>query len=84
MNDNVPDVYTVLWNGLVTEEFSAFRSKQFNTISVQKLEIVYELIMLGHNVLFSDVDVLFLRDPIPVMVFDNVDYSFGYNKKCVR
>jgi hypothetical protein len=86
MENEVPDVYATYWQGASNSEMadmSIFRSKEFNKISVQKMEIVYHLIQMGYNVLFSDVDVLMIKDPIPHMIHSNIDYSFGYNQKCV-
>jgi hypothetical protein len=64
--------------GLATE----FRSKQFNLITARKKEAVHDILQLGYDVLFSDTDVAMVRDPLPYMIRDNVDYAHSLNYMC--
>lgn len=59
-----------------------FRSKQFNLITARKKEAVHDILALGFNVLFSDTDVAMIRDPLPYMLWKNVDYVHSLNYMC--
>ena len=59
-----------------------FRSKQFNLITARKKEAVHDILALGFNVLFSDTDVAMIRDPLPYMLWENVDYVHSLNYMC--
>lgn len=67
----------------VTNVAQEFRSKQFNLITARKKEAVHDILALGYNVLFSDTDVAMVQDPIPLIVFQNVDYSHSVNVWCM-
>ncbi len=66
----------------VTGESQEFRSKQFNLITARKKEAVHDILSLGFDVLFSDTDVAMIRDPLPYMLFNNVDYVHSLNYMC--
>jgi hypothetical protein len=70
--------------GEVTSEPVDFRSKQFNLITAKKKECVHEILMLGYDVLFTDTDVAMLIDPIPYLLWRNVDYVHSLNAVCAR
>jgi len=64
------------------EDAAYFREDNFNVISVMKLECVLAIMKLGYNVVFIDSDVAVVRDPIPYMIFDGVDYTYTVNSFC--
>jgi hypothetical protein len=66
----------------VSGESTTFRSKQFNLITARKKEAVHDILMLGYNVLFSDTDVAMVRDPLPYLLWNNVDYVHSLNAVC--
>jgi homoaconitase/3-isopropylmalate dehydratase large subunit len=75
------------WRGVkgddaVTEEATTFRTKQFNLMSNHKLESVLAIMEAGYDVIFTDVDIAIARDPIPFLIWDNVDYVHSVNKIC--
>jgi hypothetical protein len=46
------------------------------------MEAVYGALVLGYNVVFSDVDIAVLRDPLPFLFLPGVDYAHSTNKGC--
>ena len=68
----------------VTSDSVTFRSKQFNLITARKKEAVHDILVLGYDVLFSDTDVAMLRDPLPYLLWKNVDYVHSLNAVCRR
>ena len=66
----------------IHEQGSQFREKQFNLITNRKKKAVYDILALGYDVLFSDTDVIFRKDPLPYMLFKNVDYVHSLNMLC--
>lgn len=70
--------------GEVTTEAVDFRSKQFNLITAKKKECVHEVLMLGYDVLFTDTDVAMFVDPVPYLLWKNVDYVHSLNAVCAR
>ena len=68
--------------GEVTAHPQKFRSQQFNLITARKKEAVHDILKLGYNVLFSDTDVAMIRDPLPYMLWENVDYVHSLNYMC--
>eukprot|EP00981_Chlorochromonas_danica_P008689 scaffold2270_cov242-Ochromonas_danica.AAC.3 len=67
---------------IITNQPTEFRSKQFNLITARKKEAVHNILQLGYNVLFSDTDVAILQDPIPYLLWKNVDYVHSVNDWC--
>lgn len=67
---------------IITTQPTEFRSKQFNLITARKKEAVHNILQLGYNVLFSDTDVAILQDPIPYLIWKNVDYVHSVNDWC--
>jgi len=68
--------------GETTAHPQKFRSQQFNLITARKKEAVHDILSLGYNVLFSDTDVAMIRDPLPYMLWENVDYVHSLNYMC--
>lgn len=69
-------------NQTVNEATAIFRSSQFNIITNRKTEAVIAVMSLGYDVIFMDVDIALLRDPLPYLLWNNVDYAFSHNKIC--
>ena len=69
-------------SAVVTSDSVTFRSKQFNLITARKKEAVHDILVLGYDVLFSDTDVAILRDPLPYLLWKNVDYVHSLNAVC--
>lgn len=70
--------------GNITMEVTEYRSKQFNLITVKKIEAVHMILLQGYDVLFADVDVAIVQDPIPLVMFPNIDYSHSVNWYCEK
>jgi Nucleotide-diphospho-sugar transferase len=66
----------------VTSDSVTFRSKQFNLITARKKEAVHDILVLGYDVLFSDTDVAIVRNPLPYLIWRNVDYVHSLNAWC--
>lgn len=64
------------------DEINIFRSAQFNSITHRKIEAIILVMTLGYDVIFIDSDIALIRDPIPYLIWRNVDYSFSHNKIC--
>lgn len=45
-------------------EMQLFQQRQFHLITCYKIEVVHRLLRLGYDVLFSDSDIVLLRDPL--------------------
>lgn len=60
----------------------AFGGKNFNLIGCRKMEAVAGALKLGYDVIFSDVDIAVLRDPIDYLFFPHVDYTHSTNNGC--
>lgn len=73
-----------LWVGRddVAERAASFRSPQFNIITHSKTTYTRTILSLGYDVLFIDLDIIVLRDPVPYLLWRNVDYVFTHNMRC--
>lgn len=67
---------------VVREDNHNFRSRQFNLLSKRKLEAVYKILKKGYDVIFIDTDVLSLKDPTELLLYNAVDYVFALNFMC--
>jgi hypothetical protein len=76
--------YSFYWTGedTVREEATTFRSKQFHVITNRKKEGVVGIMELGYDAIFIDTDIALLRDPVPYLLWKNVDYVHSHNKIC--
>jgi hypothetical protein len=81
MNSTFSSFY---WHGnqTITEDVATFRSTQFNLITHRKTEAIIAVMTLGYDVIFIDSDIALVRDPIPYLIWRNVDYAFSHNKIC--
>lgn len=61
-----------------------FRSKAFNILTAKKKEAVHDILRLGYSVLFSDTDVVLVQDPLPYLLWHNVDYVHSINAICTK
>lgn len=68
----------------VQHNSTSFRSDQFNLITTRKKEIVHDIMLLGFDVLFADTDVAIIRDPMPFLLWSNVDYVHSVNTRCTK
>eukprot|EP01038_Epipyxis_sp_PR26KG_P009863 gene9863-13270_t len=68
----------------VKTEAQKFGGKNFNLIGCRKLEAVGGALKLGYDVVFSDVDIALLRDPINYLFFEEIDYVHSENNGCLR
>lgn len=66
----------------VKGEASGFGGKNFNLIGCRKIEAVAGALELGYNVVFSDVDIAIMRDPIDYLFIEGVDYTHSENNGC--
>ena len=68
--------------GIILKTHTGFHTPQFHLITVLKKAGVLALLQLGYHVLFIDLDVALLRDPLPYLIWSNVDYVHSMNKIC--
>ena len=66
----------------IASENANFRSHQFNLITARKKEAVHDILSLGYDVVFSDTDVAIVHDPMPYLLWKNVDYVHSLNAPC--
>lgn len=59
-----------------------YGSTSFNMMSCRKIEAVYGALALGYDVVFSDVDIAIVSDPIDYLFFPGVDHVYSQNKHC--
>lgn len=67
----------------ITNNSTKFRDPHFNLITNLKVEIVHDILSLGYDVIFADTDVAIIKDPVPYLIFDNVDYVHSVNTLCM-
>jgi hypothetical protein len=64
-------------------EYSAdFGTKSFHFITLLKFEGVLQVLEANYNVIFIDPDIALLRNPIPYLIWKNVDYVHSLNWVC--
>ena len=81
MNSSLASFHWVGKNAIF-EESADFRSEQFNFITHSKTSYTQMVLSLGYDVLFIDLDIALVRDPLPYIIWRNVDYVFTHNKIC--
>ena len=64
---NKLNVTSIFYTGKVKveESYAEFRTKQFNIITNRKMDAVLRILELGYDVVFADIDVVVIRDPMP-------------------
>ena len=78
-------IFSYYWNsgsGHATEGVALFATPQFHTITNKKKEGVLDVLRLGYDVIFADIDIALLRDPLPYLLWNNVDYVHSVNWIC--
>ena len=74
------------WEGFskkpVSEDPHHFRSNDYNLIVNRKMEASLAVLKLGYDIIFIDVDVAVLEDPVPYLIFEGVEYVHSENNKC--
>lgn len=48
------------------------------------MEAVGAALKLGYNVIFSDVDIAILKDPIDYLFLNQIDYTHSTNNGCAK
>ena len=81
-NDTALSSFLWIGNDVINEESAVFRSPQFNAITHAKTAYTLAVLKLGYDVLFIDTDIALIRDPMPYLIWKNVDYVFSHNKIC--
>lgn len=79
-----PNMYSVFVGGLeeVGEGVSVFATHQFHVLTTRKKESVLSVMELGYDAVFVDTDIAVLRDPMPYLLWKNVDYVHSLNHIC--
>ena len=49
-------------------------TSNFNTVGCRKMEIVLGALKLGYDVIFSDIDIVMMQDPLPYVFIKGMDY----------
>ena len=79
-------VKSFFWEGFsgkpASEKAGHLRSDDYNLIANRKLEATLAVMMLGYDIIFVDVDIAILRDPIPYLLFEGVEYVHSVNEFC--
>jgi hypothetical protein len=63
---------------------AGFRDKHFNLITAKKIEAVHDILVQGYDVIFSDLDVAILVDPLPHLLVQGADYVHSVNGPCEK
>jgi hypothetical protein len=76
--------YSFHYTGSLTPETTGqvakYGEKQFIDICIRRIEAIVEILQLGYSVLFLDVDVAVLRDPIPLLQWTHIDWVLSVDK----
>ena len=79
-------MYPILWNtfNVTSGNVSEFRQGNWDRITVSKIVVVHRILKLGYNVVFSDVDVSIVEDPMHFFLNPPFDYMHSDNAICVN
>jgi hypothetical protein len=66
----IPSISGSLLHPISTQNAENFRSAGFNAISIAKIIAARVMLELGYNVLFSDVDIAWKKNPVPFLSVD--------------
>jgi hypothetical protein len=77
-------ITSIFWSGegASTENSVKFRSRAFNVLVNRKKKATLAILELGYNVIFADADVVLVRDPVPYLIWDGIDYAHSINDFC--
>ena len=65
-----------LWNDASSTNPSNFGTESFGQKAIKKVIVSGLALSLGYHVLFTDVDIVFLKDPLPYLTCDTCDVIF--------
>jgi hypothetical protein len=68
----------------IGSDSAKFRSKQFILMTAQKKAVVLDILKLGYDVMFADVDVPIISDPFPYLLWNGIDYVHSLNDPCLH
>jgi hypothetical protein len=63
-----------------TGAVSRFGDRSFIDICIRRIEAIADVLRLGYNMLFLDVDIAMLRDPMPILAWNSADWSLSVDK----
>lgn len=66
----------------ITPEKSSWAQNNYNNIMIRRLEGLVSILSLGYNIVFIDTDVVFLQDPIPKLMYANIDWTAATEEQC--
>jgi hypothetical protein len=80
----VPNVFPILLNtfNITPGNMSEFRQENWNRITVSKIVVVNRILKLGYHVVFSDLDVSIVEDPMHYFRDPPFDYMHTDNAIC--
>ena len=86
LRENHPSINSIAFfdNSVSLSQASNFRTKFFNVITNKKEETVFILLHLGFNVIFIDIDIALLKDPLIHLMLPRVDYVHAVNIRCSK
>lgn len=76
---NITSVH--LWNDTIFLETSDFNTRGFGHKAIKKVVLTNLALLLGYNVLFTDVDIVMFKNPFPYLVCDKCDIMFQPDTK---
>lgn len=79
-HDHIPVFYDPIVQG--AEENLLYQSKHYLWVTKLKFAFVLITMQMGYNVLFIDTDVAVVRNPLPYLLWKNVDYVFASDSVC--
>ena len=83
LDGKLSNFHSYLWKSESIQSAAAsYRTRQFNIISVFKLYAVKISMELGFDVIFTDPDVVVVRDPIPYMIYQPMDFIYSADAHC--
>ena len=83
LQTNIPAYYVKHTEDISSESVN-FQTIQFNQLSMRKIESTLLIMKLGYDILFSDPDVAILRDPLPFLLWNHVDYVHSFGSECSK
>tara|TARA_A100001015_G_C15038286_1_gene737786 strand:+ start:2689 stop:3549 length:861 start_codon:yes stop_codon:yes gene_type:complete len=85
LQSRYPHINSVLYSSeKISPSASYFRSRSFNLITSRKKEAVLCALTLGYDVLFIDIDIAMVQDPIPSLILQRYDYVHSVNVRCSK
>ena len=66
----------------VRHDNARFGTSQFHVMSMMKVQGVLEVLKLGYHVILIDADIALIEDPLPHLLWNNIDYVHSVNQIC--